>query len=447
MKSYFFIVVLLLCTVVFKVANGQAGLFIRNGAQLYSGDSIRIVLQNMDFSNNGILSATAGSRFVFAGNTGTGTLSGTAISNFGDIEIKRPGGTLQLNASIGVLGNCYFAGGDIDLNGYSITLDNDPGGQLINENAGSHITGNTGFVRKTMLLNAPVNTDPGKLGLSFSSSQNLGPTLVERYHYSVNGQSIHRVFRIVPANNTSLDATLQLQYLDAELNGLDEQLLTAHTSTAGSTWTNKGGTNNTAANLFTITGLNELAWITLAYANAALPVKFSTLEVNCTAGKNILHWQTAQEVNSNYFKIESSGDGLSWQTDGKLPAKGNSSTPYDYYYSANNAKYYRLQAVDKDGSFIYTHIMAAACVFNEPGTRLYPNPAQTFTNLIIRKTTPGHIQVKLVNSHGQMIWQQQVLLQNNSGQLRIPLAGIAAGIYYVHVQDDTGKQVFKLLKQ
>ncbi len=447
MKSYFFIVVMLLCTLVFKVANSQAGLFISNGAQLYAGDSIRIVLQNIDFSNDGILNTTAGSRFVFTGNAGANTLAGSAASSFNNIEINRPGGTLQLNTSIGVLGNLYFAGGNIDLNGYNITLGSDPGGQLINENAGSHITGNTGFVRKTMLLNAPVNTNPGKLGLSVSSSQNMGPTLVERYHYSVNGQSIHRVFRIVPANNTSLDATLQLQYLEEELNGLDEMLLTAHTSTAGSTWTNKGGTNNTATNLFTITGLNELAWITLAYANAALPVKFSKLEVNCTEGKNILHWQTTQEVNSDYFKIESSGDGLTWQTDGNLPAKGNSNTASDYYFSATNAKYYRLQAVDKDGSSIYAHVLAAACMFHEPGIRLYPNPAQTFTNLAIASNTTGHVQVKLVNSSGQLIWQQQVLPQNASRQVRIPLTGITPGVYYVHVQAEAGKQVFKLLKQ
>ena len=446
MKSYFFIVVLLLCTVVFKVANGQASLFIRNGAQLYAGDSIRIVLQNIDFRNDGILAAAGGSRFLFTGNTGIGTLSGTAISNFGNIEIKRPGGTLQLNASIGVLGNCYFAGGDIDLNGYSITLSSDPGGQLINENEGSHITGNTGFVRKTMLLNAPVNTNPGKLGLSVSSSQNLGPTLVERYHYSVNGQSIHRVFRIVPANNTGLDATLQLQYLEGELNGLDEQLLTAHTSTAGSTWTNKGGANNTATNLFTITGLNELAWITLAYANAALPVKFSTFEVNCSGGQNKLHWQTAQEINGDYFKIENSSDGLSWQTIGKLPAKGNSNTPSDYYFIANNAKYYRLQAVDKDGSFLYSHVLAAACNVNEPAIRLYPNPAQTFTDLVINKINSGNVQVMLVNSNGQLVWQQQVQLQNNGGLVRIPLEGMPPGSYYVHAKYGTGKQVFKLLK-
>jgi hypothetical protein len=354
---------------------------------------------------------------------------------------------LHLNTPIGILGNLYFTGGHIDLNGYSISLGSDPGGQLINENENSHITGNTGFVRKTQLLNAPMNANPGNLGLSVTSAQNLASTLIERYHYSVNGQSIHRVYRIIPANNTSLDATLQLQYLDAELNGLNEQLLTAHTSTVGSTWTNKGGSNNTAANLFTVTGLNELAWVTLAYANAALPVKFSKLELSCTAGQNIVHWQTLQELNSDYFKIESSGDGLSWQAAGKLPAKGSSNTVADYYFTAGSARYYRLQSVDKDGSFIYSHVLASACVINEPGPRLYPNPALTFANLTLGKTTSGHVQVKLVNSIGQLIWQQQVLLQNNSGQVRIPLAGIASGAYYVHIQDDTGKQVVKLLKQ
>lgn len=447
MKPSYFISCLLLAAALSITAKGQPGVAIGNGVHLLMGDSVRIVLQDIDLSNNGDITSTIASRFVFAGNGSVNGINGTAVISFGDIEIKRSAGRVQLNTPITVNGRLIFVSGNIDLNGNSISLADDPNGQLINENDNSRIAGNSGFVHKTTVLNTPVNTNPGNLGLFITSAQNPGSTSIERYHYSVNGQSVRRVYRVVAANNSGLDATLRFQYLDAELNGLDENQLTAHTSSIGTVWAGRGGTNNATTNTFTINGLNDLGWITLAYANAALPVVLSKFEIACTAGQNYLHWQTAQELNSDYFKIESSGDGLSWQAAGKLPAKGNSNTLSDYYYSAASAKYYRLQAVDKDGSFTYAHVLAAACRVNEAGTRLYPNPAKTFAILAIGKTTSGHVQVKLFNSSGQLIWQQQVLLQNNNGQVSIPLAGITAGLYYVYVQDDGGKQVFKLLKQ
>lgn len=425
--------------------NAQPGITLGSNIHFFAGDSVRVVLQDIDFTNNGSMSNAPASRFVFAGSSAVNTVNGTALI-LGDAEMHRSAGRLQLNTPVTVNGKLVFVAGNIDLNGNSITLANDPNGQLINENENSRITGNSGFVRKTAVLTAPVNIDPGHLGLSFTSSQNPGNTIIERYHYSVNGQSIRRVYSVQPANNTGLNATLHFQYLEAELNGLNETQLAAHSSNTGNTWISRGGTNNTVTNTFTLSGINEVGWITLAYSNAALPVVLSAFDIVCTGGQNKLHWQTTAELNSAYFNIENSTDGLSWHSSAQLPAKGTSTAVTDYYFTANTAAYYRLQMVDRDGKFSYSAVKNAACALFQPGVGLYPNPATGNTRLTITNMSGEKIGIELLNAQGQQLWQQSPQLLNGSIQLNIPLQGLAAGTYYLHIKNNQGLQVLKLLK-
>lgn len=447
MKRSFFIGCILFTAMIPGNAGGQSGLTIGSGAYLLVGDSLQIVLHDIDLSNNGNIITTAASRFVFAGSGSVNAVNGTGSTSFGDMAMQRSAGRIQLNTPIAVKGKLIFVSGNIDLNGNSISLADDPNGQLINENDNSRITGNSGFVRKTAFLTAPANSNPGNLGLSFTTLQHPGNTVIERFHYSVNGQSIKRVYHITPDNNQALNATLRIQYLDAELNGLDENQLTAHTNNTGTAWTAQGGTNNSTANLFTISGLATLNWVTLAYANAALPVQLSAFEISCMADQNRLHWQTTQELNSDYFIVERSAGGLIWSTIGKLAAKGFSNTPVDYYFSAaaGSNDYFRLQAVDKDGKFTYSPVKAAACAVIKQNISLYPNPAHSYSELQLSNTGSEPVSLALLGSNGQLLWQKQLLPQNDGLQLRIPMQWLAPGNYYLHIKGKK-QQVLKLVK-
>lgn len=77
----------------------------------------------------------------------------------------------------------------------------------------------------------------------------MGLTTIRRGHKtdSINGQiSIARYYKIVPANNVDLNATLRFHYLDAELNHLAESSLAMFNKPAG-TWmmTGKGTSDET----------------------------------------------------------------------------------------------------------------------------------------------------------------------------------------------------------
>lgn len=90
-----------------------------------------------------------------------------------------------------------------------------------------------------------------------------------------------------------------------------------------------------------------------------LPITFASFEVTDDSPVR-LEWVTSSEVNVNYFDIEGSDDGKTFVKFGRVVASGNSTT--NKYYShtdENNSIYYRVTAVDFDGSRTHTRVRTA----------------------------------------------------------------------------------------
>ncbi len=110
----------------------------------------------------------------------------------------------------------------------------------------------------------------------------------------------------------------------------------------------------------TINGGNWDAFIAKFSASGILPVKLIAFnavldnkKVNCT-------WETASEINNDYFTIERSSDGNHFESIGTVKGKGNSSTNTRYSFTDNNPfdgiSYYRLKQTDFDNAYTYSAI-------------------------------------------------------------------------------------------
>lgn len=71
-------------------------------------------------------------------------------------------------------------------------------------------------------------------------------------------------------------------------------------------------------------------------------------------GAVVIRWATATELNSDYFCLESSVDGLNWDEETIKATAGNSSTIVEYIhiipYLEDPFTYFRLTQVDMDGA-------------------------------------------------------------------------------------------------
>ncbi|MEI9956490.1 MAG: hypothetical protein WDM90_09365 [Ferruginibacter sp.] len=70
-----------------------------------------------------------------------------------------------------------------------------------------------------------------------------------------------------------------------------------------------------------------------AELNLILPVKLINFTATDNKGKNLLQWQTATEINSDYFNVERSSNGQDFEVIGKVKAVGNSSNIINYNFT------------------------------------------------------------------------------------------------------------------
>jgi hypothetical protein len=446
----------LLCMVCFAVTSTQAQLKVQSGATLSCTGGAVITLSNTDLDNDGTISLSAGQgTFIFMGNANN-TISGSSTPLFDKLQIAKTGSAkITLQQGIQINSGITFSSGIIDLNAHNILLQ--PTALLNGESETSHITGaNGGYVQIINTLNAPSLVNPGNLGAVITSTQNLGSTIISRGHTSQTnglggGNSILRYYDIIPTNNVSLNATLQLNYLDAEVNGLDENSLVLWKSVDNVQWLSQGvDTRNTTTNYVNKAGLADFSRWTLSSLGNALPLVWGSFNTKCISNGTRISWNTQSEQNTASFVIRRSTDGVTWTAIGSVPAAGNSQTILSYAYTdlqPPSAKcYYQIVQRDLDGRQSYSRILISRCGQPE-SINVYPNPVQTNCWVSIQSETSRTVVLRLYDSRGALMQGKTVALQAGNNQFALSMNGFVSGSYLLVITWSDGKvKVVKLEK-
>ena len=267
----------LLSAILFSsLADGFAQFNINSGTYVSTSGNVQIVISSLDLAVAGKLNG-AGSTISFSG--GDNAVSGVAGAiNFANLTVNKTiGKQLLLNIPLTVTGKLTFVSGNIELNNQGISLNNS--GSFLNESEISRVTGsNGGWVKATALLNAPNAVNIGNLGAVITSAANLGTVTVMRrcrskYIAGAAGKSITRSLEIT-TSYASPATTLTLKYLDAELNGINENNLTQFRSTDGTNFSNLlYSSRSTAGNYVTQLISNSLGGnYTVSSATALAPL-------------------------------------------------------------------------------------------------------------------------------------------------------------------------------
>lgn len=330
---------LLLLLVCGALCAGAQQVQVSQGLHVVASGSPQLVFHNLGFSNNGHFKA-ANSTVIFTDSTNAlpVAIGGASKTSFYQLAVQQD---VQLTNNIQVTGHISLHKGNLQLDRY--TLDLGSSGNIIGESNGSRIMGKPGgTVTRTAYLQSPKGVNPGNIGVSITSTANLGATVITRGHESplqtTGAAATARYFDIAPAFNQNLDATLQFHYLDAELSGNEEELTLF--STDGYGWKVSGKDNsNISYNWLTKNRLGQLHRYTLAgsklsgsktgaktiqvYPNPArdkftvtLPVSsrqevvlllvdqsgqvVERRKVVCNAGMNTIEWNVQRYAAGNY---------------------------------------------------------------------------------------------------------------------------------------------------
>ena len=234
---------------------------------------------------------------------------------------------------------------------------------------------------------------------------------------------------------------------------------------ATSTWDNYGGQNFSSGHTQTagsFESVNAVSFsekiITLGSKDASnpLPIELVYFTGQEKDGKVLLKWETATELNNDYFVIEHSVDGKVFREIGQVPGAGNSSVPLQYSFTHSRPSfpnnYYRLKQVDFDGAFEYFDVILVRLQndFTPEGIDfvMYPNPTSgNAVNIRLHSIDFAKpLVVEVANLNGKLIYHKRYDSIDLNTDLELDL-GIKAhrGMYLVRLVQDNTTTVKKLI--
>lgn len=197
-------------------------------------------------------------------------------------------------------------------------------------------------------------------------------------------------------------------------------------------------------------------YFTLGSVNLAqtpLPIQLLRFTAKPEVDRVKLEWVTATEINNDFFTIERSLDGKTFQIVAEQDGAGNSNsirkyTGYDLD-PVNGVSFYRLKQTDFDGS--YTHSSWQKVEFeksNEFSLEMIPSPTSA-SNVVVQLTgSPGKIIDLIIADNGGRIVYANTLKIGDSGTLRYAIdfrTAISTGMYFVRATSEDSVKNCKLL--
>jgi len=431
----------------------QGTVQIPSGTQVVSSNSTYLVLDNLHLQNNGSLVQSAGSGTVkFTGSSDV-NLSGSGTTTLDGLMLSLTGSTkLNLQKNMAVVSSLTFNGGLLNLGTSVVNLGST--GLLQNESEASRAyTTGTGYLQFTTTLNAPSSANPGNLGAVITSASNLGSTVIRRGHQSQmnsfsNGSTILRYYDISPTNNTALNATLRINYFDAELNGLNEGSLSMWRSPNNINWSNIGfDTRSTASNYVEKTGIASFSRWTLSTTANPLPLTYGMLNSTCLNNTVRLNWNTVFEQGIRRFDIERSTSQAVWIVAGSLAAIGNGSNSYSFTHaSVTTGAVYRIVAYDVDGKKTYSTILRSPCHSNA-GFDVYPNPVKRDLTVSLYGVAAGPLQLSLYDAKASLVMTRSYVLTTGNTMLQLPMTGLPPGTYTLMATWSGRSETLRIIKE
>ncbi len=228
----------------------------------------------------------------------------------------------------------------------------------------------------------------------------------------------------------------------------------------GTNWTNSGGQNFSVGHTQsagTFQSVSTLSFseniVTLGSTEVAnpLPVELLSFTGFYDNGVNIIEWKTATEIDNDFFELQRSVDGETFEVIGIVKGVGTTTDLTRYNYRDNKPvagnNYYRLRQVDFNGQFEYSEVIKVmvdenAFVFN---INPYPNPVNRNNKLKTEylKSNDEDAVVLLRDLTGKVM--EQAFVNGTTGTVEFNIDNKNPGMYLVEMQQGERKIVKKII--
>lgn len=185
----------------------------------------------------------------------------------------------------------------------------------------------------------------------------------------------------------------------------------------------------------------------------ALPVEMTSFRAIKSADHTqiYLEWSTASEINSDYFVVEKSYDGISFHPIDRVAAAQNSTVTRRYASvdedPAQGNNYYRIQQVDLDQTMSFSRLVNVFMNDQNEVRTIYPNPVEDHMTVYSSTLGSKEIILKVLDLKGQVIYSGPQVAQD--GQIMLSAANLNIknpGVYFINYEEAGSPVSLKFMK-
>jgi hypothetical protein len=309
----------------------------------------------------------------------------------------------------------------------------------------SYVIGNVKATRNTGSTSGTVNFGGLGVELTETTKTNNSTEVIRTTGIgcvALTHTGITRYFTITPANDNALNGTMIFHYFDHEITGHTEANLDIYKSIdTRVTWTGYRPTRNAANNTLTLAAITSFSdWTASDGVNSFLPIKLVSFSQKQTTNGIQVSWITGTETNNDFFTIEQSTDGVTWERVTRVKGAGNSTQERTYSFTDTNPYegiiYYRLKQTDFNGVFTYSDITSMniqktdtiQCV-------VYPTPASNSNcNIQIYAPQTGFYTIEITDIIGKVLFSKEIEITKTAENFNLSNeCNFASSMYYLNI--------------
>ena len=157
-------------------------------------------------------------------------------------------------------------------------------------------------------------------------------------------------------------------------------------------------------------------------------------------GKQQLEWVTATEINNDFFTLERSQDGKSFEEIGKVKGAGNSSQILNYNFTDEHpnsgVSYYRLKQTDYDGQYAYSDLVPfMSGKSNFEFANIVANSKEQTLSVYLNNGRDEIVNYSLNDALGKVVYSGSHPAQKGISILHLDGSILQSGIYYITVSN------------
>lgn len=173
--------------------------------------------------------------------------------------------------------------------------------------------------------------------------------------------------------------------------------------------------------------------------NFSLPIELEEFSAVSRDDFVAIEWATLTETNNDFFTLERSADGETFEEIAFVMGAGSSHSRIDYQYNdeapLEGLSWYRLKQTDADGASSYSNTVSVNRGTTFRLLSVFPSPANQLQDVQLRMIVDeeSDVRVTVTNLLGQQVHEQRHTLSNGLHDLSLPSTNWATGTYIARV--------------